>query len=111
MSEERFDRLEKMMEQLIQMVSHNNAVTGELRQEVGELRQEISDVKDKVIKLEQTVARIEHDHGNKISALFDGFTLRGDQIDRLQEHLDERLDAIQTDVVVQHGGQHLGFKL
>ena len=34
MSEERFDRLEKMMEQLIKMAGANNSVTEELRQDM-----------------------------------------------------------------------------
>jgi hypothetical protein len=59
-------------------------------------------------ELQQSLTRIEHDHGSKISALFDGYTLRGDQVERLKEHLDERLDSIQTDLsyVVSKVTQH-----
>ena len=54
------------------------------------------------------LARMENDMGTKIAALFDGYTLRGEQIERLQEHLDERLDSIQTDLsyVVGKVAQH-----
>lgn len=48
MSEQRFDRLEKMMEQLIQMVGHNNAVTEELRQEVKEIKSDIAHLDTKI---------------------------------------------------------------
>lgn len=41
---------------------------------------------------------MENEHGEKISALFGGYTLRGDQVDRLHDHLDERLDSIQNDL-------------
>jgi hypothetical protein len=34
---------------------------------------------------------------NKIGALFNGHSLRGDQIEKLRKHLDERLDNIETD--------------
>lgn len=34
---------------------------------------------------------------NKIGALFDGYNSKGDQIERLQKHLDERLDSIEID--------------
>lgn len=59
-------------------------------------------------KLSQSVAKIEHEQGTKIAALFDGYTLRGDQVERLQEHLDERLDVIQTDIsyIVSKVAQH-----
>ncbi len=42
-------------------------------------------------------ARLENEVIAKVRALFDGFTLRGDQIERLQKRLDERLDSIETD--------------
>jgi hypothetical protein len=68
----------------------------------------------KVTSMEQSMAtkhdlaRMEQDHGKKIDALFDGFTLRGDQSEQLQDHLDERLDAIQTDLsyMVSKVAQH-----
>ncbi|MDN5362451.1 MAG: hypothetical protein PWP70_1498, partial [Moorella sp. (in: firmicutes)] len=41
---------------------------------------------------------IENDIAPKINALFDAFELRGDQIEKLQKHLDRRLDAIAFDV-------------
>ncbi len=41
---------------------------------------------------------IEHDIMPKINVLFDAFELRGDQIEKLQKHLDKRLDAITQDV-------------
>ena len=64
--------------------------------------------KEESVKISQSVAKMEHDFNNKVPALFDGFTLRGDQIERLQKHLDERLDAIQTDLsyVVSKVAQH-----
>ncbi|MGI9860218.1 hypothetical protein SDD30_02380 [Moorella naiadis] len=53
-------------------------------------------------KLQQRQLRIENSIENeiapKINALFDAFELRGDQIEKLQKHLDGRLDAIAFDV-------------
>ena len=58
------------------------------------LKEILSEIKE--IKASQL--RMENEHGEKIAALFDGYTLRGDQVDRLQDHLDERLDSIQNDL-------------
>ncbi|NPV29923.1 MAG: hypothetical protein HPY58_09790 [Firmicutes bacterium] len=41
--------------------------------------------------------RLENEVIDKVRALFDGFTLRGEQIERLQKRLDQRLDSIETD--------------
>lgn len=41
--------------------------------------------------------RMESEVIEKIGALFDGYTLRGDQIENLQKHLDQRLDSIEID--------------
>lgn len=58
----------------------------------------VKSIDERLAKVEKTVVAMEQEHGDKIVGLFDGYTLHGDQIGRLQEHLDERLDAIQTDV-------------
>lgn len=63
-----------------------------------------ADVKD--IKAGQV--RMENKFDEQIGALKDGFELRGDQVGRLQEHLDERLDSIENDLsfVVGKVAQH-----
>ncbi|SFH30092.1 hypothetical protein SAMN05660649_04665 [Desulfotomaculum arcticum] len=51
-------------------------------------------LESKVDKLELSV---ETEVIDKIRVLFDGYSLRGDQIDKLQKHIDERLDSIEID--------------
>ena len=48
-------------------------------------------------KVDKLELRIENEVIDKVSALFDGYTLRGDQIDNLQKHLDQRMDSIDID--------------
>ncbi|GAW28955.1 hypothetical protein [Carboxydocella sp. ULO1] len=82
---------------------------------VAQITQELTDIKNtqqqhsqQLSAIQHSIARIENEHGEKINALFDGYSMRGDQIARLQEHLDERLDAIQTDLsyIVSKIAQH-----
>ena len=42
-------------------------------------------------------ARMESEVIEKIGALFDSYNLRGDQIEDLQKHLDQRFDSIEID--------------
>jgi hypothetical protein len=59
-------------------------------------------------ELRQSFVKLENDQGTKLAALFDAYTLRGEQIKDLQKHLDERLDNIQTDLnyLVAKSAQH-----
>ena len=49
------------------------------------------------VKVNKLDTRMESEVIDKIGALFDGYSLRGDQIEHLQKHLDERLDSIEID--------------
>lgn len=48
-------------------------------------------------KVDRIELRMESEIIDKIQALFDGYNLRGDQIENLKKHLDERLDSIELD--------------
>lgn len=48
-------------------------------------------------KTDKLGLRVENEIIDKIGALFDGYNLRGNQIDKLQKHLDERMDSVETD--------------
>lgn len=62
---------------------------------------DVSDLKEGQQKLEKgqirLEARMESEVIEKIGALFDGYNLRGGQIENLQKHLDQRLDSIEID--------------
>jgi chromosome segregation ATPase len=55
MSQERFDHQEKMLEQLIHMVGHNNTITEELCQRMGRLETKVDNLEAKVNSLETKV--------------------------------------------------------
>lgn len=48
-------------------------------------------------KVDKLDLRTENEVIDKVRVLFDGYTLRGDQIEYLQKHLDQRLDSIEVD--------------
>ena len=60
-----------------------------------ELRQDVVALTNKVDAIE---VRMENEVIDKIRILFDGYTLRGDQIENLKNHMDERLDGIALDI-------------
>lgn len=60
----------------------------ELKSDVSEMKASQERTDTRLSSMEGSLARMENDMGTKIAALFDGYTLRGEQIERLQEHLD-----------------------
>ena len=83
------------LEQGQQQLSHGQQALEQGQQQLKqELKTSVQKVESKVDKLE---LRLENEAFNKIGALFDGYSLRGDQIENLQKHLDQRLDSIEID--------------
>ena len=60
-----------------------------------ELRQDVVVLTNKVDAIE---VRLENEVIDKIRILFDAFTLRGDQIENLKNHMTARLDVITLDI-------------
>lgn len=93
--------LEQGQQELRQSVRTLEQGQQELRQSVRALEQGQQELKTSVCRVETRVEklelRLENEVINKIGALFNGYSLRGDQIERLQKHLDERLDRIESD--------------
>ncbi|MDQ0287800.1 DNA anti-recombination protein RmuC [Desulfofundulus luciae] len=96
---------EQLLKEILGELKALNQRVGNIEQRIGDLEQgqqqlekelkaAIKNVDNKVDKLG---LRLENEVIDKVRALFDGFALRGDQIERLQKHLDERLDSIETD--------------
>jgi len=52
------------------------------------------EIRQDLVRLEY---RMENEVIEKIGALFDGYTLRGEQIEDLKKHFEERLNSIETD--------------
>ena len=85
---------EKILEILMQMQSDiSDLKTGQAK-----LEQDVADLKAGQEQLSHNVVSLENELVPKVTALFDGYTLRGEQIDNLKAHFDERFDDFQEDV-------------
>ena len=61
-------------------------------------------IKTDIQDVKETVIRIEADHGQKLGALFDGYKLNAEKLDRIEEKQqaqDENLETIER-VVTKH---------
>jgi hypothetical protein len=95
MSQERFDHLEKMIEQLIHMVGHNNAVTEEVCQRIDRLEVKVDSLEVKVDSLEAKIDNIEI----KADCGFEGLTgmvhLLGDKTEAIPR-IESKLDVLNS---------------
>ncbi|WP_371366941.1 hypothetical protein SRRS_10960 [Sporomusa rhizae] len=93
MSEERFNSLEKMLEQLIYMSGHNNAVTEELCQRMDRLESKVSSLEIKLDNRER-----------KVDSGFDGLTgivhLLGEKIEALPR-IEAKIDILNSRLLTQ----------
>lgn len=66
----------------------------QLTQEITGAKQDISGIKGDMSGVKQSIARIEVEHGEKLSALFDGNKSNSEQIELIDEAL--KLDRIEN---------------
>ncbi len=102
--------MEELLKQILTRLDNLNNDVKDLKPLVGQVKT----LQEQVTRIE---TRIENDVSDKVRALYDGYALRGNQIERLREHLDERFDAVQTDLsyvvgkVAQHERNFLQLKM
>jgi predicted nucleic acid-binding Zn-ribbon protein len=112
MSEERFEPIEKMLAQLIQMVGHNNAITEELRQDVGVVKQDVDVLKQDVTGIKQQMASLDARMEKGFADVIGMVNLLGEKVDRIEatqvkhSHLLE-VFAVRT---TKHEAEILGLK-
>ncbi|AEG16021.1 hypothetical protein Desku_2494 [Desulfofundulus kuznetsovii DSM 6115] len=93
--EQRIGDLEQGQQELVKRVGDLEQGQQELVRRIGDLEQGQQELSGRMERME---ALIENEITDKIRALFDGYNLRGDEIENLRKHLDERLDAIALDI-------------
>jgi len=70
----------------------------DLKSDVTNLKSDVTDLKSGQERLSQNIVRLEIELVPKVTALFDGYSLRGDQITHLKEDFYERFQDFREDV-------------
>jgi chromosome segregation ATPase len=94
--DERVTRLGDKVTQLGERVTRLDEKVTQLDVSVSRLDEKVTRLDVRATRLEESVVRIENDHGMQLGALFDAFSLRGDQVNDLREHMDRRFDSVQA---------------
>ena len=94
--DDKVTRLDDKFTQLDERVTRLDEKVTQLDVSVSRLDEKVTRLDVRATRLEESVARIENDHGMQLGALFDAFSLRGDQVNELREHMDHRFDSVQA---------------
>jgi archaellum component FlaC len=77
----------ELLERVANQVEKLTQDLGGIKQDVGGLKQDMGELKEKVNKIDNTVIRIENVHGEKLSALFDGYKQNAERLDRIESEV------------------------
>ena len=84
----------ELLELIASQVSNLTTQVGGLTTQVGGLSKDMAEIKPRLTSIENTVVRIENDHGQKLGALFDGYKLNSEKLDRIEAVVAKHEDII-----------------
>lgn len=69
-------------------------VYSDMGQGFSDVNNRIDNVENKVKDIKRTVLKMEHEHGEKLSALFDGYKQNSDKLDRIEIEVSKHEEII-----------------
>ena len=85
---------EKVFELMTKMYSEMQNGFNNVNERFEEVNKRFDKVETKLSKIENTVTNIEHDHGQKLEALFDGYTQNSQQLERIEKEVTKHEEII-----------------
>ncbi|MGI6307459.1 MAG: hypothetical protein ACOX1X_02415 [Dethiobacteria bacterium] len=64
------------------------------KDELASIKSELAEVKADVKFTKETVVKVENDHGQKLNALFDGYKLNSEKLDRIENEVTKHEEII-----------------
>lgn len=79
---------------MTKMYSEMQETKKEMQDTKREMREGFSHVNKRIDKVETMITNIEHTHGQKLEALFDGYIQNTQQLDRIEEKVSQHEEFI-----------------
>ncbi|GEA16160.1 hypothetical protein E308F_24040 [Moorella sp. E308F] len=89
------EEIKKTLQQHTEILQQHTEILQQHTETLQQHSKQLDYLEQRMIKIEN---RLDNELLPKINVLFDAFELRGDEIAKLQKHLDDRLDIIALDV-------------
>jgi predicted nuclease with TOPRIM domain len=80
----------------------------DMKSDMTDMKSDMTDMKSEMKSLGNTVTRIEHDHGQKLQVLFDGYIQHSQQLERIEEKVDAltvQVESHDVKIRVINGGK------
>ena len=85
---------EKVFELMTKMYSEMQEGFKDVKNDITDIKSELSNVKSELSNVKRTVINIEQDHGQKLEALFDGYTQNSQQLERIEKEVTRHEEII-----------------
>jgi len=86
----------ELLELIAAKISSMDMQLNEMHEEIKKVNSELSEVKSRLTSVENIVTRMEHDHGQKLQALFDGYKQHTDQLERIGQAVIEHDELLYS---------------
>jgi len=93
--DQRFEQIDQRFEQIDQRFEQIDQRFEQIDQRFEQMDQRFDHLEQRVGRLEQTVTRIEHDHGQKLQALFDGYQAHTEAIETLNSTVSQLKTTVE----------------
>jgi archaellum component FlaC len=84
----------ELLELIATQVGNLTQDVGDLKKGQANLEKKVDSMEKKVDAIDKTVIRIENEHGNKLTALFDGHKQNADKLDRIEKEVTKQEEII-----------------
>lgn len=95
MDDKNFELLEKLYIRMEEGFTRVDQRFEQIDQRFEQMDQRFDHLEQRVGRLEQTVTRIEHDHGQKLQALFDGYQAHTEAIETLNSTVSQLKTTVE----------------
>jgi len=76
-----------------EITSTKEELTG-VKGEITSTKEELTGVKGEIVSIKEIVLKLENEHGQKLSALFDGYKLNSEKLDRIESEVTKHEEII-----------------
>lgn len=94
-----FEKVDKQFQQVDSKIDSLDSRIDSLDNRIDSLDNRITNLENELKDVKKVVIKIEHDHGDKLKALFDGFKQNSDKLDRIEAEVTKHDEFILKKII------------
>ncbi len=93
---DRFDKVDARLDRIERDQADMKADMSGMKADMSDLKADTASIDKRLATVSDSVVRIEHEHGKKLDALFDGYQQVYDKVSHVEEHV-----SVQDDIILK----------